>query len=100
MTDESVGIRVSRRAGESSRLPLEVLSYVDVRLMDGRRAYPPGDEVSGGERLRDDSFGMVMRGGSGSGSSSTGLKRSAYPWAVLTERDRTGRVGVAFDLPV
>ena len=33
-----------------------------------------------------------MRGGSGSGSSSTGLKRSAYPWAVLTERDRAGRV--------
>jgi hypothetical protein len=92
-----VGIRVSRRAGESSRWPLE-LSYVDVRLMEGRRAYPPGDDVSGGERFRDESLGMVRRGASGSGSSSTGLKRSAYPWAVLTERERTGRVGVAFDL--
>ena len=35
---------------------------------------------------------MVMRGGDGSGSSSTGLKRSAYPWAVF-ERERVVRLG-------
>lgn len=47
-----------------------------------------------GERLRDGNFGMVMRGGDGSGSSSTGLKRSAYPWAVF-ERERVVRLGAA-----
>lgn len=45
-----------------------------------------------GERLREGNLGMVMRGGDGSGSSSTGLKRSAYPWAVL-ERERVVRAG-------
>lgn len=94
MVAESVGTRVSRRAGESSRYPL-VLSWVEVRLSEGRRGYPAAEsESEAGDRLRAaPSLGMVMRAGSGSGSSSTGLKRSAYPWAV-TERERVGRVAV------
>lgn len=74
----SVGMRESFLAGDSSRCMRDGLSKVFVREYVGRPPYPEGEDAAReGERLREGSFGIVMRAGSGEGSLSGGLKRSA-----------------------